>query len=183
MTHVFTHLRHNVIAYVALFFAIGAGGGYAVAAANKKTIHGCMNRHTHALFVEKRCHRGESPVVWNQQGPQGANGRPGVSPVAAWTVVDGAGSTTGGHGITVQHMATGTYRVTATPAQCAQALVSPPMVSVSDSNPPAGHASGAFPVAWVGDAVGSTFTVTTGVVVSGAFSPADLTFNIQVPCS
>lgn len=183
MTHLLRHVRHNVIAYVALFFAVGAGGGYAVAAANKKTIHGCVNNRTHVLSIEKRCRRGEHSIAWNQQGPPGVTGRSGVSPVTAWTVVGGAGSTIGGHGITVQHVATGTYRVTATPAQCAQVPVSPPVVTVSDSNPPAGHTAGAFPVAWVADAAGSTFTVSTGVVVSGAFSPADLTFNVQESCS
>jgi hypothetical protein len=183
MNHLLKHLRHNVIAYVALFFAVGAGGGYAVAAASKKTIHGCVNNRTHVLLVQKRCHRGERPIVWSQQGPQGTPGRPGSSPVTAWTVVGGSGSTVGGHGIVVQHVATGTYRVTATPAQCAQLPASSPVVTPSDSNPPAGHTAGAFPVAWVGDDAGGTFTVFTGVVSSGMFSPADLTFNIQESCS
>jgi|SRR5579884_4263975 len=183
MTHLLKHLRHNAIAYVALFFAIGAGGGYAVAAANKKTIHGCVNNRTHVLLVQKRCHRGERPIVWNQQGPQGITGRPGVSPVTAWTVVGSSGSTFGGHGFTVQHVATGTYRVTATPAQCADMTATPPVVSVSDSNPPAGHGAGTFPVAWVGDDAGSTFMVTTGIVTSGVFGAADVAFNVQESCS
>ena len=103
--------------------------------------------------------------------------------MTAWAVVSGSGVTTGGHGITVQHLSAGTYRVTATPAQCSQTLISPPVVSVSDSNPPAGQAAGTFPVAWVADAGGGSFTVTTGIVVGGSFTPTDHTFNVQVPCS
>jgi hypothetical protein len=183
MTHVFTHVRRNAVAYVALFFAIGGGTGYAAATANKKTVHGCVNNRTRALYVQKRCRRGESPIVWNQQGPQGATGRTGASPVTAWTVVGGSGSTFGGHGFTVQHLATGTYRLTATPPQCAQVQVSPPLVTVSDSNPPAGHAAGNFPVAWVGDDAGASFTVTTGVVANGVFAPEDVPFNVQESCS
>lgn len=180
------HLRRNVFAYIALTCAVGAGAGYAVAAANNKTIHGCVNKRTHVLSIQKHCGRGQSSISWNQQGPPGATGETGpagASPVTAWAVVGGSGTTAGGHGITVQHVSTGSYRVTATPVQCAQAPASPPVVSVSDSNPPAGQAAGTFPVAWVGDAVGATFTVTTGIVASGTFAPADITFNVQVPCT
>ncbi len=183
MPHVLAHIRHNAVAYVALFFAVGAGGGYAAASVNKKTIHGCVNIRTHALFVVKRCGRGEVPLVWNQQGRQGATGRPGVSPVTAWTVVGGAGSTAGGHGFTVQHTGHRDLPPLGDAGAVRRVPVSPPVVTVSDSNPPAGQAAGAFPVAWVGDGVGSTFIVTTGVVVSGTFSPADLTFNVQESCS
>ena len=178
------HVRSNVIGYVAVFLA--AGSGYAIAASRTRTIHGCVDKQTHALFLQKRCSRGQSPIVWSQQGPQGTPGKTGpagTSPVTAWTVVGGSGATAGGHGITVQHLSTGTYRVTATPAQCAQATVSPPVVSVSDSNPPAGQAVGTFPMAWVGDDVGATFTVTTGIVTAGSFTPRDITFNVQIPCS
>ena len=57
------------------------------------------------------------------------------------------------------------------------------MVSVSDANPPSGQTAGAFPVAWVGDASGSTSTVITGVVVSGTFTATDRQFYVQVPCT
>ena len=43
LTRILSYLRRNVIAFVALFFALGAGGGYAIAATNNKTIHGCLN--------------------------------------------------------------------------------------------------------------------------------------------
>lgn len=46
LTRVLSYLRRNVIAFLALFFAIGAGGGYAIAATSNKTIHGCVNKRT-----------------------------------------------------------------------------------------------------------------------------------------
>ena len=69
LTRILSYMRRNVIAFVALFFALGAGGGYAIAATNNKTIHGCLNNRTRALYVQKRCHAGQSALVWNQQGP------------------------------------------------------------------------------------------------------------------
>jgi hypothetical protein len=40
LTRILSFMRQNVIAFVALFFAVGAGGGYAIAATSTKTIHG-----------------------------------------------------------------------------------------------------------------------------------------------
>ena len=96
LTRILSYLRRNVIAFVALFFALGAGGGYAIAATNNKTIHGCLNNRTRALYVQKRCHRGQSALVWNQQGPP--------SPTA-WAAVQANGFTgAGARGISVQHV-------------------------------------------------------------------------------
>src|SRR5271165_5009774 len=108
LTRILSYLRRNVIAFVALFFALGAGGGYAIAATNNTTIHGCLNTRTGALYVQKRCHHRQSALVWNQQGQPSPT-------VCASVLADG--STAGGHGISVQHVSTGTYNVTATPKQ------------------------------------------------------------------
>jgi hypothetical protein len=65
------HIRRNVLAYVALFLAIGAGGGYAIAATGAgKTITACANKRTGALFLHARgrCKRGLRKVTWNQRG-------------------------------------------------------------------------------------------------------------------
>jgi hypothetical protein len=96
--------------------------------------------------------------------------------------VGNSGSVFGGHGISVQHVSAGTYSVTATPVQCVQGF-NAPVVTVSDSYPPAGQAAGTFPVAWVEDTGTNKFTVITGVVVAGSFTPTDDTFNVQDPCS
>jgi hypothetical protein len=43
-TRLLQHIRHNVVAYLALVLAIGAGGGYAMAASNNKTITVCADK-------------------------------------------------------------------------------------------------------------------------------------------
>jgi hypothetical protein len=183
------HIRHGRVvplAAAALAGGLISAGGYALAASGSSTIHACADTRTGILHVQKRCHRGQRRITWNQRGPQGlhgATGPAGPSLVTAWTVVGDTGSTFGGHGITVQHISAGTYQITATPTQCAQGLSTAPVVSVSDAPTPNGQAAGAFPVAWVGDAGGGTFKVTTGVVVGGTFTATDRPFNVQVACT
>jgi hypothetical protein len=176
--HLGGHLRHNVIAYLALFLAAGGGAGYAIAAANSNTIHGCVDNRTRALYIQKRCHSGQSRLVWNQ-GPQG----PQAQSVTAWASVNAAGLIGGARGISVQHVSTGTYNVTATPPQCAH-IGAAPTVTV-DAGPPAGGpllSPGAFPVAWETFSE-NNFIVYTGVVSGGSFTLGDEAFNVQVPCS
>lgn len=168
------HLRANVVAYLALTLAIGGGGGYAIAAANNKTIHGCVSNRTHALYIQARCHRGQTRLVWNQQTAQGQS-------VTAWAAVNAVGFTgAGARGISVQHVSTGTYNLTATAFQCTQ-VTDAPTVTVGAVPP----APGAFPMAWEAHSGSgrNTFTVYTGVVVGGSFTPADEAFSVQVPCS
>lgn len=168
------HLRTNVVAYLALFLSVGAGSGYAIAAGNNKTIHGCVDNGTRLLHVQKRCHRGQSRLIWNQQGPQGQ------SPITAWAAVNALGFTgAGARGIAVQHPSTGVYSVTATPSACTQ-VTDAPTVTVDTAFP-----GGQFPVAWEAHSgsARNTFTVFTGVVVGGSFTPTDEAFNVQVPCS
>jgi hypothetical protein len=170
------HIRRNAIAYCALTLAVGAGGGYAMAASNTTTIHGCVGNQTHLLYVQKRCHRGQHPLVWSQQSQ---------SPVTAWAAVNALGFTgAGARGISVQHVGTGTYNVTATFRQCAQ-VTDAPTVTVNTSIPPGSTPSGQFPVAWEAHSGSgpNTFTVYTGLVVGGSFTPTDEPFNVEVPCS
>jgi hypothetical protein len=174
LTRILSYLRRNVIAFVALFFAVGAGGGYAIAAAGNKTIHGCVNNRTRVLYVQKRCHRGQSALVWSKQGP--------ASPTA-WAAVQANGFTgAGARGIAVQHASPGTYNVTATPSQCTQ-VADAPTVTVNTGSPPGAAPPGAFVVAWEAFTSRNKFTVFTGVVTGGSFTPTDEAFNVQVPCS
>lgn len=183
------HLHGNVIAYLALFLALGAGGGYAVAATHTKTITVCADKKTGVLHLlhRGRCKRSQTRVSWNQQGPQGlqgATGPAGTPATKAWAVVSGAGTVAfgQGQGITAQHTGPGTYQLTVTAPACARTS-SVPVVTVSDANPPNGQPAGAFPVAWVGDTAGNQeFRVTTGVVINGVFTATDHTFNVQDAC-
>ena len=182
------HGRVVQLAAAALAGGLLSAGGYALAASGGSTIRACADAGTGTLHLQKRCHRGQRRISWNQRGPQGLRGARGVtgpagiSPVSAWTTVGDSGSTLGGHGISVQHVSAGTYQLTATPTQCVSGL-NAPVLTVSDSNPPAGQAAGAFPVAWVEQNSSNKFTVITGVVVGGSFTPTDHTFNVQDPCT
>ena len=50
---IFAHFRGQAVGYIALFFALG--GGYAIAATNSKTIHGCVVKKSGELLVKSRC--------------------------------------------------------------------------------------------------------------------------------
>ena len=190
MTKLLTWIRGQAIAILALFLALS--GGYALAATTRsKTITVCANKKTGLLYLHShgRCTRKQTRISWNQQGPQGPEGGQGPSgaagtpAVSVWGIVAGNGQVLAGQGLSVQHVSAGTYQVTVTAAGCATGF-NAPTVSVSDANPPAGQSAGAFPEAWVGDTgANEQFLVTTGVVVGGSFTAADLTFNIQDACS
>lgn len=170
------HVRHNIISYVALFFALG-GGSYAIAASTSgKTIHGCVVKGSGEMLIKARCGPGQKKLVWNQQGP------PGRSPVTAWAGVTAAGFANPGHGISAKRVSTGVYNVTATPKACKKANDAP-IVGVNAAILPLGSTK--FPVAWLAHSGNgkNTFTVFTGVVAGGNFSPTDEPFNVQVPCS
>jgi hypothetical protein len=182
--HLVQHLRSNVIGYLALFLAVGAGGGYAIAATGGSTISGCVVKLTGELLVRGRCAKGQTKLTWNEVGPRGktgVTGAPGQAPPSAWAIVSNAGIAEPTDGIAVQRLSAGTYQVSVTAAPCA-GKENAPVVSVSDVNPPAGQTAGVFPVAWVGDAGVGPFRVYTGVVVNGTFTPTDHTFNIQDVC-
>jgi hypothetical protein len=66
------------LALAALAGALLAGGGYALASSSgPTTIHGCVNKKTHELLIQKRCGKGQTQLVWSQQGPQGKQGATG----------------------------------------------------------------------------------------------------------
>jgi hypothetical protein len=99
-----------------------------------------------------------------------------------WGIVADSGGLAAGQGLTSQRLSAGTYQITVTAPACTQ-RANAPTVTVSDSNPPAGQAARAFPIAWLeGGAVNQTFTVVTGVVVGGSFTATDHTFDVQDTC-
>jgi hypothetical protein len=189
MTRLFAYLRRNPIPYVALVLvlAVGAGGGYAIAASNNKTITACADKKTGVLHLHNhgRCKRGQTRVTWNQQGPrgvQGPSGQPGAPAVSVWANVTNAGSVLFGQGISVQHLSAGTYQVTITAPACAHGS-NAPVVNVSDTNPPGGQPPGAFPVGWYqSTGLNQQFTVFTGVVSGGAFMLTDHSFDVMDTC-
>jgi hypothetical protein len=184
-----TFLRGHGIAIVALFLALS--GGYAIAAttSSTKTLTACANKKTGELYLHHRgrCKRGQTKISWNERGPAGAAGAagaPGAPAVSVSAIVSQNGTAAPAQGLTVEHTATGTYQVTITASQCANKQ-SAPVVSVSQSYPLSAppQPAGVFPTAWVGDSGPSLFTVYTGDVVNGVYTPTDQTFNIQDVCS
>jgi hypothetical protein len=176
-----------VVAYLALVFAVGGGGGYALAATTGSgTITACASKNTGELFLRARghCAHGQTSVSWNRQGRQGVPGKTGpagAAPPSAWAIVSNAGQAEPSDGISAQRLSAGTYRITVTAQACAN-KENAPTVTVSDVNPPNGQMAGAFPLAWIADAGIGPFTVYTGVVVNGTFTPTDHTFNVQDVC-
>ena len=192
MTDLLAYARRNAIPSLALLLvlAIGIGGGYALAASKTKTITVCADKGTGVLHLKTRgrCKRGQTRVTWNQVGPQGPQGfqgpagQPGTPAVSVWGNVTNNGSLFAGQGLSVQHMSAGTYQVTITAPACAHGS-NAPVVTVSDGNPPAGQAAGAFPLAWIAaTGLNEQFMVFTGVVVDDSFTPTDHTFMIMDTC-
>jgi hypothetical protein len=199
------HVRGRAVGYVAVFvLALGVGGGYALASSKTKTITVCADKKTGVLHLKTRgrCKGSQTRVSWNQQGPQGVRGPQGAAgargqtgaqgtqgpqgpaAVSVWAQVAGDGTVVfgEGRGLSVQRVSAGNYQVTITDPACAHGS-NAPVVSVSDSNPPAGQSAGAFPVAWYGTTVtNEQFTVFTGVVVAGSFTTTDHTFDLQDTC-
>jgi hypothetical protein len=179
------HLRANLVAYLALAVAIGGGSGYALAASRPtNTIHVCVDRtDAHVLHLQTRCHRGQRALTWNQAGRAGPQGPAGPPAATAWAIVAPSGAVIGGHGLSIRHVSPGDYQITVSAAGCTQAL-NAPVVSISDADPPNGQSAGTYPVAWVGDGAGvQQFTVSTGLLVNGTFTPTDDSFNVQDACS
>ena len=190
LTRPLHHLRRNAVPYLALLLvlAVGAGGGYALAATKTKTITVCADKKTGILHLKTRgrCARGQTRVTWNQQGPQGPQGlqgpagQPGAPAAAAWAHVLASGAVFAGQGVSIQHQSAGTYQLTINAPACAQQL-NAPVVTV-DSGAPNGQGA-AFPVAWVAAAGSNQFSVFTGAVTSGSFTPADEEFYVLDECS
>jgi hypothetical protein len=73
----FAHVRANVVAYLALFVALG-GSAYAATSftGSDGKIRGCVGKHGALAVVKpgKKCGKGTTPIAWNQSGPAGARG-------------------------------------------------------------------------------------------------------------
>jgi hypothetical protein len=209
MTQGLPHIPRKAVQYLGLglVLALAAGGGYAVAASNNKTITVCADKQTGVLHLKTRgrCKTGQTRVSWNQQGPQGPQGAQGPqgsqgaqgvqgvqgvqgtrgpAGVSVWADVADNGSVIAGQGIAVQRMQAGTYQVTITDPACALGA-NAPVVSVSDAAPGSVQ-GGLFPVAWYGVNGGNhQFMVFTGVVSGPAvtFTATDHTFDVLDACS
>src|ERR1700733_8734581 len=173
--------RHprNVIAYLALFLALGAGGSYALAAAaSNGSVVVCADRGTGVMHLaqHQRCGRHQSRLSLSS-----ALDRPTVS---AWGTANENGGIESGTGATIAHAGPGRYKITVTAASCRHAFNNAPVVSANDREPPYSSGSTTFPGAWTD--TGSTgieaFTIHTGVVVGGAFQPRDEPFNFTDSC-
>jgi hypothetical protein len=199
-----SNASRNIIPYLALLvvLVVGAGGGYALAASNSKTIAVCADKKTGILHLKTRgrCKSSQTRVTWNQQGPpgpqgaqgsqgatgaqgsQGVQGVQGPAAVSVWANVAGNGTILAGQGLSVLETSTGAYEVTVTDPTCSRES-NVPVVSVSDAQP--GSVQGGIaPVAWYENAGGNQQSmVYTGVVTSSStFSPTDLTFDILDTC-
>jgi hypothetical protein len=173
------HLRRNVIAYLALFLALGAGGSYALAAtASNGSVVVCADRGTGVMHLAKhqRCGGHQSRIALSS-----ALDRPTVS---AWGTANENGGIESGTGATIAYAGPGLYNIAVTAASCRHAFNNAPVVSINDYEPPAGFGAGAFPMAWTQSASTGVeaFTIHTGVVVNGAFQPRDEPFNFTDSC-
>jgi len=171
----------------ALAGALIAGGGYALAATRTNAIHGCIDNKTRVLHVQKaRCHRGQTGVAWNRQGPAGApgpQGPQGPAAATAWAVIgtsSGIATVTSGQNISVRYDSVGEYTVTAGGA-CVGTVGA---IEVNPEGPP-GYAAGHVPVAYATKESGTfnVFDVHIEDVGGGTSTPVDgLAFDVTVNC-
>jgi hypothetical protein len=63
-----------------LVAALLSVAGLIIRAQSDSVIYGCVNSKNGALRIaaDSQCAKGESPLAWNQQGPVGPQGQPGV---------------------------------------------------------------------------------------------------------
>ena len=71
-----SHLRSNLVGWIALFVALGGTGYAATSHAHSSAINACANKKTGELSVRHgaRCKRGQVKLSWAKQGPRGAAG-------------------------------------------------------------------------------------------------------------
>ncbi|WP_249010898.1 hypothetical protein [Conexibacter sp. DBS9H8] len=188
MLRLISHLRANVVAYLALGIALGAGGGYAFAANVSRPIHGCVVSRTGELLVRARCGRGQRPLEWDRvgsRGPRGAAGAPGQPGVPGMNAVVAFGqvATNGvpspfNQGLSIQETSPGVFSVTVTAPACAGANAEQvPVVSA------VGSAGPGTPLMWTFDgSSASTFTVYAGQLINGSYTPGDQGFDVMDSC-
>jgi hypothetical protein len=190
------HLRSNILAYLALFLAVGGGGGYAIAASRSTTIHACVVRHTGELLLKKRCGRGQAGLVWNRQGPTGAVGATGATGAAgptgpqgpaaatvAATIIPGSTAVTivpADAAVTVTRTSAGVDQILVTASACKSAGSNTNVASVTPQAQPA--SGGGSPIASE-QISGNNVTVYTGTLGSGGYTPQDLAFSFLDTCT
>lgn len=203
-------IKQNAIAFLALFFAIGGGGGYALAATKapaKKTttIHACEVKRTGELVVAKKCNKRQKAVVWNQRGPAGVRGKTGAKgatgvagaagapgaqgpagPVAetAWGLVAPGPNVgqQGGTGYTVSYIGTGHYQVTLT--SCTGVSKNGGFLEVTPQGDAQPNSANPPVVANVdgGSIGGHVFGVYLSTYENGAWTPVDSAINLVGGC-
>ena len=161
------HVRSNVVAYLALVVAIGGGGSYALAASSSNgTIAVCVDKGSGVMHLAKhpRCGHGQSRI-----GLSSALDRPTVSAWAErlrWQRDQRLGSCRS------RHAGAGVYDVTSPPRAAACASTTRQWSASTTASRRGAGGAGAFP--WRGpsqpSSAGETFTVYTGVVVTGRSS-------------
>jgi hypothetical protein len=181
MHRVIAHFRGNLVGWVALFVALGGTGYAATNHSHSNNVNACANKKTGQLSIRHgaRCKRGQVKVSWAKQGPKGAAG---TSAIQAFGAVGPSGIVNPNDGISLLHTGPGVFVVTITSPGCAKGL-NDPTATVTSPNVSDFVPSGAAPDLWI-DANGGTaqFTVHTGWISGGSFTPADYGFNIQDSC-
>jgi hypothetical protein len=188
------------LALAALSGALLGGGGYALASSSTTTIHGCVNKNNHQLLIQKRCGKGQSRLVWNQQGPQGIQGATGAqgpqgvqgptggtgvqgpagtSPTIWWARVSSSGAVVAGSNFQVGHVGPGEYQVfpqgaTGSLSPPCALTVTPNAVSTNGADQPATPTTAAVGTSGLSEP-GAAITVllnnaTTGAAVDDGFS-------------
>lgn len=99
-----SHFRHHVVAYLALFFALG-GTAIAAIPGGDNVIDGCYAKNTGLLRVvdseaspPEACRASETALSWNQQGPKGDTGEIGPQGATGETGEQGPRGETGPQG-------------------------------------------------------------------------------------
>ena len=159
------------------------GTGYAAAShAHSNTINACANKTTGQLSIRHgaRCKRGQVKVSWAKQGPKGPAG---TSAIQAFGAVGATGIVIPNGGISVQHTGPGIFVVTATSPGCANGLNDPTVTATTAADRPGSRRRARRRTAWI-DANGGAaqFTVHTGWISGGSFTPADYGFDLQDSC-
>jgi hypothetical protein len=175
MQRLVRHLKSNVVAYVALFFALGAGGGYAVAATTASpSIHSCVVSRTGELLVRARCRRGERALALGKPVPIGDQ------PTVAVGQVNSEGVVVDESGLVIKEIEPGEFRVTATAPGCrGSKVIQTPIVSpVVDAGP-------GTPVVLTSSPVpgNPSFEVGAGLTSNGGDAPGNQGFELLDTCT
>jgi hypothetical protein len=205
MARLVTHLRSNVVGYVALAIALGGGGGYALAATTnsaggKRTA--CVSNKNGAMFLKRstsaKCSKDQRKVIWNNTGPQGKTGAKGATGATGPAGPAGpAGTGAPGYvDLTLTVAPSGAIQsfyptlipqigTIGHPSTGVYTIATGPVGTCTSLNSPVatptsnGQPSGAPPVITIDQA---NNTIYTGYDESGGFTPADVGFQLRLAC-